>query len=401
MRISDLTRRSEGRHEILSATLDNFVLWFRARDGSGVRDSADAFVAAALLPSMLQGADIEVDARYFVSTTLLGSLAELQDIFHCWNPLFRRVQIRCSVQPPEPRNDRVATFFSGGVDSQYTLLRQRGSIDTLITINGFDFDMAPELFSRVTARIEAFGAAYGIRTTAIETNFKSYGRLHNLSRHVTFGSCLASVALCLGYGRVFVPASHTYRELAPFASHPLTDRLWSNGATEIVHDGAGSARVEKLQALANDQHALDSLVVCWKSPDENCGRCEKCLRTMAALRLLGVSSRSLPPLDSSKALRRLHPTQRLDLEYIEENLHLARLRGDAEIARELQAVIRKYHVRRCIIDIDRAMLSGVFTKLYRVLHGTDSRRITFYTRPLSTHAPQRSGLAGAAHRGSS
>jgi hypothetical protein len=77
----------------------------------------------------------------------------------------------------------------------------------------------------------------------------------------------------LGFRRVYIPSSHSYCELSAWGSHPLTDRLWENECTELLHDGAGSRRIDKLREIADDQRILDRLVVCWRHGNENCGVC--------------------------------------------------------------------------------------------------------------------------------
>lgn len=379
MRITNLKRQCDGNHTVLSATVGDFDLWYRFRSDVTIRESVDPFVAAALLPAMLHGADIEVDSAYAVSEPLLNNLAELQEVFSCWSKLFRVVRIHCVTSPVAPARNCVGAFFSGGVDSHFTFLRHRDSVTNLIVINGFDFEMTPEVFSNVIARIDGFGRAYGATITPVETNFHAYERHHKLLRLTSYGSCLGSIALALGYACVYLPASHTYREFSPGGSHPLTDRLWSNGVTRIIHDGAGYGRVDKIRALAHDQQVLDSLVVCWNNPDENCGRCGKCLRTMATLRLLGLSSKSVPRMESGRALSGMRATMR-DLEYFQENLDLAKDWGDKDLSRKFSAIIRKYYVRQSIIELDQVLLSGVLFKLYRSVRPVNSKRIGFTMR---------------------
>ena len=52
-----------------------------------------------------------------------------------------------------------------------------------------------------------------------------------------------------------------------------------------IHDGAEARRCDKLRRLAESAPALKGLRVCWQDAGFNCGRCEKCLRTMIALHL--------------------------------------------------------------------------------------------------------------------
>jgi hypothetical protein len=67
----------------------------------------------------------------------------------------------------------------------------------------------------------------------------------------------------------------------------MLDPLWSTERTEIVHTGHDAERLEKLAMLAD--HGIDwtTVRVCHREAG-NCGRCEKCLRTMLGLYAVGV-----------------------------------------------------------------------------------------------------------------
>ena len=54
-----------------------------------------------------------------------------------------------------------------------------------------------------------------------------------------------------------------------------------------------SSHLEKTKILANNAIAINSLRVCWKSPDKyNCSKCRKCLLTMLALDICGKLNKS-------------------------------------------------------------------------------------------------------------
>jgi hypothetical protein len=76
----------------------------------------------------------------------------------------------------------------------------------------------------------------------------------------------------------------------PRGSHPQLDPLWSTERVEVVHDYAELDRAGKLAAIVRDRPGLlEHLHVCF-TPDsaENCGRCAKCLLTMACLQAAGA-----------------------------------------------------------------------------------------------------------------
>src|SRR4051812_46493706 len=100
-------------------------------DPACVATGADGIVAAMLIPAMQAGEDLETDLP--VSPLLCFSLPRIRDIFHTWYPTFKRIAIRCSPAAPDPdqRPAKAATFFSGGVDSFYSLLKHRSGEGTL------------------------------------------------------------------------------------------------------------------------------------------------------------------------------------------------------------------------------------------------------------------------------
>jgi hypothetical protein len=349
----------------LTGVVADFELWFRVDAPTEPNDSADPFVAAALLPSMLAGSDIEVDGA--VSEQLVRNLYELQDVYHCWGPHLKKVAIRARTTSPPPPLDRVGSFYSGGVDSNHTLIRQKEEITDLIVINGFDFEMDAETFGDVLRRLTPLAQTFNKRLLPIETNFFAFERAFRIHRNMSHGSVLAAVALMLGFRTVYIPSSHTYNELGAWGSHPLTDRLWQNGRTQLLHDGAGSRRIDKLREIATEPRILNSLIVCWRRPNENCGACGKCLRTMTAFRLLKISSTVVPPLPSPGVLKAIRPENETDVEFLVENLDLARAVNDREVADALSAALRRYGFRRALIALDDALLRGITRKCYRRL----------------------------------
>ena len=77
--------------------------------------------------------------------------------------------------------------------------------------------------------------------------------------------------------------------IAIWGSHPRTDPLFSTRHTSIVHYGSEFDRFERTAYLAGAETAMRYLRVCWESSiGANCGECEKCVRTMAAMEVLGI-----------------------------------------------------------------------------------------------------------------
>src|SRR5262245_14030236 len=124
MRISAIEiERIDGR-EILSGDLGSFRLSYQFPPGEARNTTADAFVTAALLAAMATGEPIELVPAYTISPALSRNLLALQEIFAVWMPGLRRVGIDARTASPPPPRSATAAFFSGGVDSLYTLLEK-------------------------------------------------------------------------------------------------------------------------------------------------------------------------------------------------------------------------------------------------------------------------------------
>lgn len=139
MKIHERSVREDRDTTEVSANIDGFRLWYRVPRSYAVTDSADPFVAAALLPAMRLGQKIEIDPDFAVSPQLLDGLQTLQEIHHTWNPIFKIVPIEARTAPSRALHSGVMSFFSGGVDSTYTFLKRQSELTHLVFIQGFDF----------------------------------------------------------------------------------------------------------------------------------------------------------------------------------------------------------------------------------------------------------------------
>jgi hypothetical protein len=326
---------------------------FPTEYGDFVSDRADAFVPTLLIPAMAAGEDLEIVPP--VSAQLLEELPTLQHIFQRWYPdRLQKVEVRATARQGEVAHppEQIGMFFSLGVDSFHTLLRPRPSerVPTyLIFLKGVEkpldeYDRGQEV--EVIDRIERVAAATGKTTIIGETNLRTlfpvaWGQLYH-------GAGLAGAAHALGngLGTVLVPSTHTYQNLLPWGTSPITDPLWSTETTRIRHDGSETSRAEKVaQTLVHDEHAMAYLRVCTRNAGgvHNCGRCSKCIRTMLTLHLVGKlqDAPTLPdslPHDYARSIR----TGRGALALVEELLEIAeRYDSDPRATRILRRKVRQ------------------------------------------------------------
>lgn len=327
-------------------------VWYATR-ALGLMPTISPFVVSSLLVAMKLGLALHTDRP--VSARLVSNLDTVQDIFRNWDRRLQKVPLELPASPePSPTGRKVAVFFSGGLDSFYTLLKRRGEIDSLVFIHGFDIPLENvALREQVAAQVRLVAVALKVSLVEIETNVRpfmlrwlagSWGKL-------AYGSALASVGLALSshFRKIYIPAGHTYAHLHPRGTHPLLDPLWSTEAVEFVFDGAEATRVEKAALVAQSDIAMQTLRVCLQNPGGayNCGRCEKCLRTMINLRAVGALERC-KTFDIKLDVRLVNsllvnPDDIGVLAYIEENLEGLEARG---IEPDLQRVLRRLLKRR-------------------------------------------------------
>jgi hypothetical protein len=328
-------------------------IWYRVSRGP-VALSADAFVAAILPCAMKLGQRIAVPSE--VSPQLLESIPTIQTILRSWLPDCRETGVDARLRPPSApdRGRGAGSFFSGGVDSFYTALKHRGEVATLILVHGFDVRLEDlPLRASVSAAMKNAAAELGIPLIEVETNVRSFADRY-FPWEFYHGAMLASVAMVLSrqLHTVYVPASDSYATLTPWGSHPLLDPLWSTEQTRLVHDGLESNRLEKVVELASSRTALRYLRVCFPWNNEaasyNCGRCAKCLGTMACLRSAGALGRcaTFPSSLNLRLLATLPPVDDAHRPMLREVLRSVELAGnDPLLAGALRSWFEGRHYR--------------------------------------------------------
>jgi hypothetical protein len=346
-----------------------------------------------LLPAMRLGAALQIDSP--VSTDLLRNAQTLTQIFHRWfhSDGFQKIPILANPgpDPPSPTPGDCACFFSGGVDSLHSVRQHRDELTRLIFVHGFDIpsDDASQA-TLVRDQLAAAAGVIGLPLTEVWTDLRAFSDPYCYWGHHYFGTALAAVAHLLSPNihRAYIPGSCAFETLGPWGSHPLTDPLWGTPNLEIIHDGAGATRIEKVAAISGWDVARRFLRVCWEGPpgSYNCGRCEKCTRTQAALRATGALdhfSTFDAPLDLGTLAAQRAPYAAL-IPMIEDMLTFAREKNsDPELidaldrsSRGIRADIAVRHFARHNRDALatsgwRRLLPKVRNKLFRSLSESD------------------------------
>ncbi|MQW77142.1 hypothetical protein GHK92_14775 [Nocardioides sp. dk4132] len=126
----------------------------------------------------------------------------------------------------------------------------------------------------------------------------------------------------------------------------MLDHRWSTRRLQVVYDGGECSRVKKTQMIARDPLVQKYLRVCYKQFDElNCGRCSKCIRTMATLQVLGELQNfsTFPERVDLAAARNFQLQGKNDASRIRDVYQLARqYPAHAELAGALAEMLDRY-----------------------------------------------------------
>jgi len=241
-----------------------------------------------------------------VSPLLASNLEVIRDIYAAWIDGGRQIPLAFEISPhPAAPCEGVSLFFSGGVDSFYSLIKHRDEVENLILVNGFNEPLTDaRTFALGNTQASDAARLFGKRLITAKTNLRwerpSLPPITNLRWEkpsvpggwfMFHGAALAAIAHALApiHSKVYIASSYSYANLDPWGSHPLLDPLWSTESVQIVHDG-GETRMAKLRVVVQYPEVSSLLRVCTEyQGDFNCGLCEKCIRTMLGLRALGVA----------------------------------------------------------------------------------------------------------------
>jgi hypothetical protein len=294
--INGITQTNPNRLDVvLEYDQKKYPIFFES-NGLSLFAGGEVVLPFTLVPMMVKNAQITNNNP--VSKKMLEALPTFQDVYHTWLPDTKKIKLDdmpTEIRKPGLNKKRVGCFFSGGVDSWYTLLKNQDEITDLIYVHGFDVMLTDtSLNDQVLGMVNHIGEVFNKNVIVIKTNLRTFTDVKS-NWHYVYGSALASVGHSLQehFSKIFIASTHTYKDLYPAGSHPILDHLWNSETLSFVHDGCEAGRIDKLRLIATSEHAMKSLRVCWKNRfgPYNCCKCEKCIRTMISLQAIGQLDR--------------------------------------------------------------------------------------------------------------
>jgi hypothetical protein len=342
----------------------------------GIGREVDFLLPLTLLPAMRRGSWLKLPGTF--SSQLLLAVAKIQDIFCVWDEeLFEHISLEAQTRRDghTARASGVGCFFSGGVDSFYTLLKHRDEITHLIFVHGF-FGLP---LTNCSLREQASQAArqvareLGKTLIEVETNLMEFSDSTGVGWLLYNGAALASVGLLFQhlFHKVFIPSTNSYAGLISWGSHSLVDPLWSTELTDFEHDGCEAKRSDaKVAYISKDEAAMKWLRVCNEGLEGtyNCGRCSKCLQTMIALRVAGSLQRckTFPSGLDLQAVANMDVNPEYGGAYLSRQAldKLVRLGSEPELAEALAEAISK-GLRRSEVPVEHGEQEHLHDQLLR------------------------------------
>ena len=316
------------------------AVWFTVRNANAA-PSGNAALALALVPAMRAAQSLVLADE--LSPRLCASQAAIQKLFQDWDNGFNVVPVTAPVgEPRQVSTGGTGLFFTGGVDSFFSLLKHQEEITHLIFVRGFDIKRdKQEVDGSVLPAMRAVAAQMNKTLVEVSTNIREFSDPivdWALDYH---GTALAAVALLLAptLSKVYIAASHSESDTFRWGSHLLLDPLYSTETLSLIHDGANATRVEKVAAIAENRVVQRTLRVCNKAGAYNCGRCEKCLRTMINLQVAGALEKVVTFSRNLRLneVRLIHVRDENKASYVSENLTALRAKGvDDDLALALK-----------------------------------------------------------------
>ena len=289
---------------------ESFELFYdyNLSDGKLIDDVyVDPFLVAILPYAMEHKLNIEcenpisTDIYYAIIKDFIPSLSKYQ------SQVFNYIElINCKTMDRKPKKNRyVGTGASCGVDSLHTILStnsiQPGITDSyklthLVVLNsgacsGKGGEESQKWFDEESQKSRSVAEELKLDFIRVNTNLMEfYNENHEKSGFCRIIGCILGMDNLIG--KYYIASSYELggSKYSVFDGPSYDDgyyaffdaSIFSNTNVKFMIIGNSSSRDDKVRFIADNTVAQKYLNVCWFGAN-NCGRCEKCLRTIGAL----------------------------------------------------------------------------------------------------------------------
>ncbi len=295
-------------------------------------ETADAFVLPLLLRAVVSNQDIRIDApiseklyhnlRYGVLYALSHARKTTQKVYGL-KPLttaIKKVDISCSTLVANNYHAKgVGTGCSLGVDSFSVIKKYLLNDDCLpsykIThfacfnvgaFGSFNTEETRKSFYNEVERLKVFAQQLNMPVVSVDTNLHEFYPEKNFNWSHTFLNMGCVLALQKLWGKYLYAAGYSLDrfkwDLGDSAKYePFVVSQLSTESVELISSDMEKSRSDKVRYIMDDPLVKQNITVCLKEQSinngkmirdkdkgyRNCGRCEKCLRTMLQLDIYG------------------------------------------------------------------------------------------------------------------
>ncbi|HME18456.1 MAG TPA: hypothetical protein VKF15_01820 [Nitrososphaerales archaeon] len=291
-------------------------------DGVDPALAAIPFVTTVITVAWATGADVELPV---LDRRFLQSIEAVRGVMKSWYPRLpfsSTVRARSIHGTGRETAKREGLLYSGGLDSTASLIRHLDSRPVLILVLGTPdlpagqtefhrmfLDQAKPFVERLGLELHSVRGGM-LEMIDIESLNEDFGEALRGSWWESIGHGLMLLGACApltatdSIGTLRIAASRTADFEEPWGSNPEVDEKLAWGETAVIHDSHHISRQEKIESLiapfSQRTHMSIPLRVCGstKSKDRverrtlNCGRCEKCVRTVVGLLAGGVDPKT-------------------------------------------------------------------------------------------------------------
>jgi len=406
MRVDDLRQETNGEWIVVSARMtwedrDRPDQRIEFKIGKSLADDVECHANAFLVATATAAAHygerrLAIDGK--ICPVLEEGVRVVQTQVKVWfkrNPILPRIEPSQGYEARRactPR--RAALLYSGGIDALATLRRNRliypashpSSIRDCLHLFGMHpVDFLGErpcpkrlaLWERNLPTMRKITGVADVELHLMQTN------QHGLFDDMAFQAYQYHSATLLGLphlltrrlSEVSVASSDYLGDFKTWGSHPLLDPHYSSANLTVHHDGTRLTRLEKVRLLADWPEVLPLLNVCssFTAPEVgmNCGRCEKCMRTMLELLICGkledcptFPERTIDP----KLLSQVRVRSLSAKAYMKQCIGPLRAMGRNDLANIVEAILAEfrafqrkkslYGLKPRIKQLDRKLLGG-------------------------------------------
>lgn len=326
---------------------------------------ADAFVVGVLLPAARYEQDIVVEGAvsdklfYNVNNSVLYILANV------WNK--KRVRLHAKeVEHVRYEGEAVGCGCSLGIDSFAAILQHLNNpelpgfnITHLTYFNvgamGYkDLEKAKQSYRKDLELVKSFAQRVNLPIVELESNFSVMYSEFDFDQSGDIRNFSAVLALQKLFGKYLYGSSYPIKDFRFEISQTgyyetLLAPLLSTDSCNIIIANPDLTRIDKTKSIVDNDLAQKTLYVCWKEllankyPDSeiarikdmylNCTRCDKCLRTILAIDILGYR-------DKFKDIFDIEHYKKVKDKYIAKVLYGKR---NNAFYKDLSELINEYH----------------------------------------------------------